>query len=158
MGKYMVLDLETQTHNKYKRKANPFLKENYIVARGWKIEGQPRCTAVFYDSHDDVKPLDIPDDVDVIVAHNAKFELLYEMRFSTESLHNFFKRGGRIWCTQYAEYLLNAQQQKYHMAPLDEVAVTYGGRVKIDGVKLLWEQGVQTSDIDQDLLEDSRRR
>lgn len=152
--KYLILDLETQTHPRFKRKANPFLPENYIVARGWKVEGDARCTAEFYDDVDSVKSLHIPDDVDVIVAHNAKFELLYEMRFSNERLHAFFKRGGRIWCTQYAEYLLNAQQQKFHMNSLDQIAPTYGGRVKIDGIKALWDAGVQTSDIDRDLLLD----
>lgn len=152
--RYLILDLETQTHTRFKRKANPFLPENYIVARGWKVEGDAQCTAEFYDDADSVKSLHIPDDVDVIVAHNAKFELLYEMRFSNENLHGFFKRGGRIWCTQYAEYLLNAQQQKFHMNSLDQIAPTYGGRVKIDGIKALWDAGVQTSDIDRDLLLD----
>ena len=152
--KYLILDEETQTHTRFKRKANSFLPENYIVARGWKVAGDERCSAEFYDDADSVKPLDIPDDVDVIVAHNAKFELLYEMRFSSENLHAFFKRGGRVWCTQYAEYLLNAQQQKFHMNSLDQIAPTYGGRVKIDGVKALWDAGVQTSDIDCDLLLD----
>lgn len=152
--KYLILDEETQIHQRFKRKANPFLPDNYIVARGWKVEGDAQCTAAFYDSADDVPELDIPDDVDVIVAHNAKFELLYEMRFSPKSLHAFFKRGGRIWCTQYAEYLLNAQQQKYHMCTLDSIAVKYGGRVKIDGMKALWDAGVQTSDIDRDMVTD----
>lgn len=152
--KYMILDEETQIHERFKRKANPFYEDNYIVARGWKVEGDARCTAEFYDDRDSVPQIDIPEDVDVIVAHNAKFELLYEMRFSPDTLHAFFKRGGRIWCTQYAEYLLNAQQQKYHMCSLDKVAPTYGGRVKVDGVKALWDAGVQTSDIDRDLLTD----
>ena len=152
--KYFILDEETQIHQRFKRKANPFLPDNYIVARGWKVEGDKRCTAEFYDSAEDVKQIDIPDDVDVIVAHNAKFELMYEMRFSPDTLHAFFKRGGRIWCTQYAEYLLNAQQQKYHMCTLDSIAVKYGGRVKIDGMKALWDAGVQTSDIDRDMVTD----
>lgn len=152
--RYLILDLETQTHTRFKRKANPFLPENYIVARGWKVEGDAQCSAEFYDAAESVKPLHIPDDVDVLVAHNAKFELLYEMRFSSDSLHAFFKRGGRVWCTQYAEYLLNAQQQKFHMVSLDQIAPTYGGRVKIDGIKALWDAGVQTSDIDRDLLLD----
>lgn len=152
--KYMILDEETQTHNRFKRKGNPFLPENYIVARGWKVEGDARCSAEFYDDADSVKPISIPDDVDVLVAHNAKYELLYEMRFSPAEMHAFFKRGGRIWCTQYAEYLLNAQQKKFHMNSLDQIAPTYGGRVKIDGIKALWEAGVQTSEIDRDMLLD----
>lgn len=152
--KYMILDLETQIHKKYKRKANPFLEKNYIVARGWKVEGDSRCTAAFYSSGLEVDPLHIPDDVDVIVAHNAKFELLYELRFSSASLRAFFKRGGRIWCTQYAEYLLQGQDRKFHMISLDDLAPMYGGKVKVDGVKILWEQGIQTSEISRDLLTD----
>jgi len=131
--RYLVLDEETQIHKGYKRKANPFIKDNYIVARGWKLQGDKRCSAAFYKSAEDVPELDIPADVDVIVAHNAKFEMLYEMRFSPKSLRAFFKRGGRIWCTQYAEYLLNAQQQKYHMISLNELAPKYGGKTKVDG-------------------------
>jgi DNA polymerase I len=152
--KYMILDLETQTHNQFKRPGNPFLPENYIVMRGWKVQGDSRCSAEYFESAEEVKPLRIPDDVDVIVAFNAKYELLYEMRFSSDVLHAFFKRGGRVWCGQYAEYLLNAQQKKFHMNSLDQVAPTYGGRVKIDGIKALWEAGVQTSDIDRDMLLD----
>lgn len=154
MGKYLILDEETQIYQRFKRKANPFLPENYIVARGWKVEGDTCCTAAFYPDEHSVPELYIPDDVEVIVAHNAKFEIIYEMRFSPKSLRAFFKRGGGFWCTQYAEYLLNAQQQKYHMNSLDQVAPTYGGRVKIDGMKELWEAGVQTSDIPQDLVTD----
>lgn len=152
--RYMIIDLETQTHTRFKRKANPFLPENYIVARGWKVEGDAKCSAEFYDDADSVKSLHIPDDVDVLVAFNAKFEMLYEMRFSSAEMQAFFKRGGRVWCGQYAEYLLNAQQQKFHMNSLDQIAPTYGGRVKIDGIKALWDAGVQTSDIDRDLLLD----
>lgn len=150
----MILDEETETHKRFKRKANPFLPENYIVARGWKVEGDARCSAEFYECAEGVTPIVIPDDVDVLVAHNAKFELLYELRFSYDQMQAFFKRGGRIWCTQYAEYLLRGQQQKYHMVSLDDIAKDYGGRVKIDGIKELWDAGVQTSEIDRDLLLD----
>ena len=154
MSKYMVLDLETQTHSKFKRKGNPFLDENYIVMRGWKVEGDAQCSSEYFECKEEVTPLHIPDDVDVLVAFNAKFELLYELRFSYDNLQAFFKRGGRIWCGQYCEYLLNAQQQKFHMNSLDQIAPIYGGRVKIDGIKALWDAGVQTSDIDRDLLLD----
>lgn len=154
MPRYMILDLETETHHGYKRKANPFLDENWIVMRGWKMQGDPRCSMAYYPTKEQCEPLAIPDDCDVIVAHNAKFELLYEKRFSADALHQFFKRGGRIWCTQYAEYLLRGQQQKYHMVALDAIIEDYGGRKKIDGIKELWDAGVLTSEIDPALLED----
>ena len=154
MSRYMILDLETETHTDYKRKANPFLDENYIVMRGWKYEGDERCSMGYYPNKDSVEALQIPDDVDVIVAHNAKFELLYEKRFSAQVLHDFFKRGGRIHCTQYAEYLIRGQQKKYQMVALDDIVESYGGRKKIDGIKELWDAGVLTSDIDPALLAD----
>lgn len=154
MPRYMILDEETETHSKYKRKANPFLEENWIVMRGFKMQGDTRCTMEHFPAKNSTTPLHIPDDCDVIVAHNAKFELLYEKRFSASSLAAFFKRGGRIWCTQYAEYLLRGQQQKYQMVALDAIVESYGGRKKIDGIKELWDAGVLTSEIDPALLED----
>ena len=154
MSRYMILDEETETHKSYKRKANPFDPKNWIVMRGWKCQGDPRAYMEHFLSRDAVKPISIPDDVDVLVAHNAKFEILFERVFSDAELQAFFRRGGRIWCTQYAEYLLRGQQQKYHMVPLDDIVESYGGRKKIDGIKALWEAGVLTSEIDPALLED----
>lgn len=154
MPRYMILDEETETHNTYKRKANPFDPRNWIVMRGWKCQGDPRCYMEHFKTRDAVKPISIPPDVDLLVAHNAKFEILYELMFSGDELRAFFRRGGRIWCTQYAEYLLRGQQQKYHMVPLDDIVESYGGRKKIDGIKELWNAGVMTSEIDPELLED----
>ncbi len=80
MSKYMILDEETETHKDYKRKANPFLPQNWIVMRGWKVEGDTRCWMSHFPTKEAVCEMHIPDDVEVIVAHNAKFELLYEKR------------------------------------------------------------------------------
>ena len=90
----------------------------------------------------------------VLVGHNIKFDLLYEMVGENPWLREFFQRGGRIWDTQYAEYLLHAQDRKYHMCAMDDIAESYGGRVKIDQIKAMWAAGIQTSDIDMELLED----
>ena len=38
------------------------------------------------------------------------------------------------------------------MLSLDELCLRYGCDTKVDEVKLLWEAGVQTEDIDPDLL------
>lgn len=154
MPRYMILDEETETHKTYKRTANPFDPRNWIVMRGWKCQGDPRCYMEHFKTRAAVTPIHIPDDVDVLVAHNAKFEILYERMFSDAELQAFFKRGGRIWCTQYAEYLLRGQQQKFQMVALDAIVESYGGRKKIDGIKELWQAGVLTSDIDPELLED----
>lgn len=150
---YLVFDSETQIHKKYKRTANPFIPENYVVARGWKKEGDAQNSVQFYKPSQD-NWLVIDDDVTVLVGHNIKFDLLYEMQAGNPYLRDFYKRGGSIWCTQYAEYLLNAMQRQYHMNSMDGIIETYGGRKKIDGMKALWQAGVQTADIDPELVKD----
>lgn len=150
--KYMIIDKETQNHKKFKRVANPFIEDNWVVMRGFKVQGDAQCTAEYFPTPEDVKPMHIPDDVQVLVGHNIKFDLLYI--WHEEELKAFFKRGGKIWDTQYVEYLLEGMQQKYHMNSLDSIVEKYGGRTKIDEVKILWNAGMLTADIDVDLLTD----
>lgn len=154
MGKYLIFDLETETHSKYKRKASCFLQENWVVARGWKKQGDVRNSWTYHPAHDRTTFLHIPADVDLLVGHNLKFDLMWEMAQGNPELHSFYKRGGKIWCTQYAEYLIQAQQPAYQMCAMDDIIESYGGRKKIDEVKLLWEQGVKTSEIQEDILID----
>jgi len=153
---YMVFDSETQIHKSRKRTANPFDERNYVVMSGWKIEGDHQCSMRYHKNRESshAKPLFIPDTVDILVGFNIKFDLLYEMVAGNASLKAFYKRGGRVWCCQYAEYLLRAQQQKYQMCSLDQIIESYGGRKKIDGMKAFWDAGVHTSDIDPALVED----
>ena len=46
---YMVYDLETTIEQKFKRKANPFIKENWVVAEGWKYEGDSQASWTYMD-------------------------------------------------------------------------------------------------------------
>lgn len=151
---YLIFDNETQTHLSYKRKANPFDPRNYVVLRGWKQQGDARCSWQRFEAGDERNWLVIPPEVTMLVGHNIKFDLHYEMKHGNEYLKAFFKRGGRIWDTQYAEYLLRAQEQSAHMVSMDKIVESYGGKLKVDGIKELWNAGVQTSDIDPDLLLD----
>jgi DNA polymerase I-like protein with 3'-5' exonuclease and polymerase domains len=57
-----------------------------------------------------------------------------------------------MWDCQLAEYLLNGQGPAHQMLSLDETSVRYGGQLKHDEVKALWEQGVDTKDIPEPLL------
>ncbi len=150
---YLVFDLETENHTIRKRLGNPFDPKNYVVARGWKKQGDPRCSYEYF-SEPSPSTLEISKDVTLLVGHNIKYDLLYEMSLSNQSLRDFFKRGGRIWCGQYAEYLLNGQQRSSQMVSMDQIIEKYGGRKKIDEVKLLWEEGYLTSEIPKDLLVD----
>jgi len=89
-------------------------------------------------------------DVTILVAHNAMYECKWFLSCYREHFEDFLRRGGRVLDTQMGHYLLSHQTEMY--PSLDEIAPQYGGTHKLDGVKILWEQGVLTADIDKDLL------
>lgn len=151
---YMIFDLETTIYESYKRKANPWDERNWIVAQGWKIQGDKRASWQHYKDKCRKRYIKIPEHVTYLVGHNLKFDLLWELVMGNPDLKAFLKRGGKIWDTQYAEYLVCAQKQDAQMISLNDTAPRYGGTTKIDAVKALWEEGVQTYDIPEDLLID----
>lgn len=150
MSKYMVIDNETENHMTYRRFSNPFDRKNYVVARGWKVQGDPQNSWSLHTGRGN--DLTIPDDVTLLVGHNIKFDLLWD--WNSEVLRKFFKRGGRIWDTMYAEYLINAMHPDYHMVALESIAESYGGTKKLDSVKAMWKMGYLTSQISTDMLID----
>lgn len=151
---YTVLDLETETNEFHGRKASPFSPENWVVMRGWKHQGEDRCSWTYHPTHDKTTYLKIPAETTMLVGFNIKFDLLHEIMQGNPDLLPFFKRGGKVWDCQYAEYLIMAQQEAAQMCSLDSCAPKYGGKVKIDEVKLMWEAGIKTSAIQEQLLED----
>ncbi len=154
MPRYMVFDLETETNSPFKRKANPFSPDNWVVMRGWKFQGDTRGYATYHPTLDRTSYLHIPEDVTLLVGFNIKFDLLWEMCQGNPDLKAFFKRGGKIWDCQYVEYFIGGHTQDVQMVSLDGIIESYGGRKKIDEVKLLWEAGVKTSEISEALLAD----
>ncbi len=154
MPRIMFIDLETENHTYYGALASPRHPDNYVVAVGQAIDTSPydgQITGEYYDSKPE-KWLTIPDDVWLLVAHNAPFEMDWFLVQQRDEILKFIARGGRVFCTAYAEYLLTNQQETY--PSLDETAPKYGGSHKVDGVKILWEQGKLTSEIDKALLLD----
>lgn len=156
--KIMFIDIETQNHTYFGAKASPRHPDNYVVAEGRAIDAEPfdgAITGTYFNSQAEADPaqwLSIPDDVMLLVAHNAAFEMDWFLVKQRDEILKFLARGGRVFCTAYAEYLLSNQQDTY--PSLDTTAPKYGGTHKVDGVKILWEQGVLTSEIDKDLLFD----
>jgi len=150
----MILDLEVENHEYYGTKASPRHPDNYVVMLGQAIESEPYAgerQLFHYKSKEEATSwLHIPDNVWLIVAHNAPFELDWMLVQQREEVLKFLKRGGRFFCTAYAHYLLSNQQDTY--PALNTIAPMYGGTQKVDGVKALWEQGYLTSQIDPDLL------
>ena len=147
---YLILDLETSTYTEYGRKANPFCKKNYIVSFGSLSQSGKKVLTHINRDKDVVPTYDWLKGITCIVGINLKFDLLY--LWNDPHLQAFFKRGGRIYDCQYAQYLVTAQQHKW--ASMNDMAAIYGGTQKEDKIKEYWENGVQTIDIpEEELLE-----
>jgi len=163
--KYRVWDIETTTHSEYKRKTNPFSYDNRIVCQGYSAgeigENSLMVEGEYYGRK--ALPSDwftqLLDGTRILVGHNIKFDLLYALanpnshpEKNLAAWMDWVAKGGMIWDTQLAEYLLRGMESTAHMLALDEVAPVYGGNIKFDEVKALWNEGVDTADIPEDLL------
>lgn len=145
---YLIHDCETTIKKSYKRSANPFDKDNWVVANGFRRPGEEIfCEYYTKALH---QRLPISKDDRILVGFNYKFDLLWHWHLP--ELQAFLKRGGRIWCCQYAEYLLEAQDPSVQMCSMDSIVEKYGGKLKIDEVKAMWKAGINTPDIPKDLL------
>eukprot|EP00759_Apiculatamorpha_spiralis_P003438 PhF_6_TR11603/c0_g1_i1/m.18811 len=150
-SKYIILDLETTTKNLHGRVANCFREENRVVLPGLlDYNGNISIPNELYTAKSDMALPNL-DPYDVIVGHNIKFDLLY--LWKDPQLQRFLQRGGRIWDTMYAEYVLSGQRVRVGRgAGLDAIAPSYGGTRKIDLVKEAWKAGLDTMDIPIEML------
>lgn len=153
---YKVWDVETTIKILNKRKASPFSPDNWVVASGWKMKGMAAAVADYFGRK---RPHDgwfreLLDGVSILVGFNIKFDILHAIQSpdNYRAWMEWVANGGRVWDTQLAEYLLHGMAREHHMLSLDEVAPRYGGHLKNDAVKALWNAGISTEDIDQDLL------
>lgn len=150
---WCVIDLETNNYEYHGSLASPHDPRNYIVASGWCIDNQP-VQYEYYRTPEEAASSDWLEralkDQQVLVAFNATFEIHWLMHYYKDTLMAFLKRGGRIYCPQLAEFLLTHQLELYPR--LEDTAVKYGGTKKVDEVKLLWQAGYKTSEIDEALL------
>lgn len=166
----MHIDLEVQNHEYYGSKASPYCPDNYVVESAWRIDTTQAdgtttvgaTQSVRFNSRADFlagnsaaegcRWFHIPEDCWLIVAHNAAYEVSWFLTYQRQQFEAFLKRGGRVFCTMHGEYIASDFQSMY--PSLDETAPKYGGTHKVDGVKILWDQGVLTSQIDPVLLHD----
>jgi len=150
---YCVLDLETENVPYYGHLSNPKHPDNFIVAAGWAQDSGEVQYRYFY-SREEADASDWLQEAlagqKILVAHNATFELHWLMHRHWDTLMQFLKAGGRVYCTQYAEYLLSHQTERYPR--LEDCSKKYGGSAKLDAVSVLWEQGYKTSEIEETLL------
>jgi DNA polymerase-1 len=152
---YCVWDVETTIKAYMKRKASPFLPENFVVASGWKRK-DTACVGEYFGRGP--KPFDwftkLLRGTTLLVGQNIGFDIQYAIREpqNYEAYMEWVASGGNVWDCQIAEFLLRGMEPTSHMMAMDEMVLAYGGNVKIDEVKALWEAGVDTPDIDKDLL------
>lgn len=155
---WAVLDLETTIKSSFKRKANPFDKDNWVVMMGWATKENPRPNGfrMTRDTQHNMTEqfVELLQGAKLIVGVNIKFDLLYLLRDpeAYAAWQDYVVRGGNVWDCQLAEYLLQGQTRQSHMLSMDDMALYYDLDTKVDEVKLLWDAGVQTEDIDPDLL------
>jgi DNA polymerase-1 len=83
---------------------------------------------------------------DTVVAHNIKHDMTI-LRYYGISFEKV-----KLWCTMVAEYILSGQDTRQRTFGLSAVAKHYGFPPKLDKVKALWDAGVNTYDINSDLL------
>lgn len=168
MYQIMIVDLEVENFEYYGNVASPYCPDNYVVESAYRIDtvddaGQLHIGDVFsvrFDSkaeflEDNEGPhrwFSIPEHCTMIVAHNSSFEVSWFLSYQRKHFEDFLKRGGRVYCTQHGQYIASDFQEMY--PGLDETAPKWGGQHKVDGVKILWEQGKRTSEIDPYLLHD----
>lgn len=168
MYQIMVVDLEVENFEYYGNVASPYCPDNYVVESAYRIDtvddaGQLHMGDVFsirFNSkaeflEDNAGPhrwFSIPEHCTMIVAHNSSFEVSWFLSYQRKHFEDFLKRGGRVYCTQHGQYIASDFQEMY--PGLDETAPKWGGQHKVDGVKILWEQGKRTSEIDPYLLHD----
>ena len=147
----LTFDLETENHTLHKRKASPFDSRNYIVQIGWNVNGGPVHEQYYEEWHREQVLPDLTD-IDVICGFNIKFDLLWVWK--EPELIKFLKKGGKIYCGQYMEYLMGGMTKDVQMVSMNNTVEQYGGGQKIDAVKEMWEAGMLTSEIPRDLLTD----
>lgn len=156
MSAFKTWDTETTIATHLKRKASPFFKENYVVTHAFASKGEAP-TEYRFGRHPPADGWFAPvlHGTKLLAGFNLKFDIhhaIVDQPINLEAWMEWVAEGGIIWDCQLAEYLLNGMGQRDHMLALDEVAPRYGGNLKVDEVKALWEAGVDTPDIDPELL------
>lgn len=158
---YAIHDVETTIKNKElgDMEAFPFYDENRVVENGLAIgsfddnELDIELTRL-KDKHETISLRSKTDRlIKLIVGHNWKFDLHYLCKHNADidgiPVRDWIARN-HIWDTQSAEYILTGHYNKY--PSLDGCAVKYGGTLKDDRIKVMWDAGVQTEDILPEML------
>ena len=120
---------------------SPYLPDNKLVSVQYKEVGHSRSYCKFMQVHIGLQ--EVLDSTTLLIGFNLKFDLSWIRECG-------FKYEGELWDCQLVEYLLGGG--RVIMPSLNEVAASYGLPQKKDKVKALWEAGINTDEIDRDIL------
>lgn len=156
---WTVFDLETTTKSQYKRTADPFSPDNWVVMAGWCSQAHPDPLSLYFQNKEAVNWGWLVDKLKdpglkLLVGQNIKFDVLYACRDPEvyEAWMAYVARGGLVWDLQLAEYLMQGMIRESHMLSMDDLARIYDEDLKVDEVKKMWEAGIDTPDIPRELL------
>ncbi len=146
MTNFMVLDLETSIstgpHGPAAKDPN---NDFYTVIAG----NTPNNVQVMhqrggYNRQLPVGAVILMQEADVIVGHNLAFDLSYVLK--TKTFQSFLTRGGQMWDTQIAEYLMSGQRHSF--SSLAELQMIYlGKKIKESRIGLLFKAGIGADKI-----------
>jgi Autographiviridae DNA polymerase len=146
MTKFMVLDLETSiSKGPHGPAAKDPTNDFYTIIAGTC----PEYVSVFHWAKGMKRTLPpayrkMLDKTDVLILHNAPFDLSYI--WHNEAFQDFLIRGGQVWDTQIAEYLLSGQRHSF--ASLGELQEIYlGQKTKDSRIGLLYKKGIGADKI-----------
>jgi DNA polymerase-1 len=151
-------DCETTITTSFKRKANPFDAANWVVTHAWKTPDAANDAVIEHRFGSDRPPAGwlkpVLDGCKLLAGFNIKFDILHALndKDNLEAWMAWVADGGQVWDCQLAEYLLCGMSQADQMLSMDDTAPRYGGNVKFDEIKALWEAGVNTHEIEPLLL------
>jgi DNA polymerase I len=153
MKRIVTLDIETGIHGG----ENPFGPSQDVVAVGFHDSefAESGCNYL-YLPHEEFRGTlaRLLAGTKVLVTFNGKFDVqhLTVWQEDYEAWQAFVARGGVLWDCQLAQYLLDCMHPETHWLSLNEVSAMHGGEQKLDAIAELWAAGVNTRDIDRDLL------
>jgi DNA polymerase I-like protein with 3'-5' exonuclease and polymerase domains len=162
---YLVFDIET-TYGEHAGRVGSRWADDYgLCSTGFKFQNKPYYGEYYVkgpvDDRYGLRPgeYSLPDltGIKYLIGHNIKFDLIWY--WDDPELIKFFENGGKVWDTMYAEYLLSGQfySMQSHAKglgiSLKDCAKRRGlDHQKLDMVAALWDQGVRTEDIDEEIL------
>lgn len=144
-GRYIVLDFETSNHEKGSARCveNSIVLACWLVGQGGKLEYQAHKVGNEYEM---VDLLDTLNEVDFIVAQNAKFELQWLERCGyTIGSHP-------VYDTYLAEWVIGGNRWVHSALGMDKIAKRRGFTQKSRIINLMMKGGISPADMPSSLL------